>query len=227
MTETDYNAIQAKNVAKVSKDTADKQEAIEEVERRPKKAVVKSSSTEEIKPGLITRLVRGILGPNGVKAIGTYLCKEVIAPAIKDTVVNSITTGVNMAAYGEDRGRYNSPGWNNPYRSSGVSGRTNTYTNYSSSYHNNDVRETRGLNQPDRIKDIYLFSHEDAQIVLDSLKQDILNFGYARLADYYDYAGQPSTNYTDNAYGWRNLNSVRIMPIRGKYIIALPPVEVI
>lgn len=226
MTETDYNAIQAKNVAQVSKDTCDVKEVATIDERKPKKAVVKSSSTEEIKPGLMTRLVRGILGPNGVRAIFTYLGKEVVAPAIKDTIVNSITTGVNMAAYGEDRGRYNSPGWNNPYRS-GVSGRTNTYTNYSSSYHNNDTRETRGLNQPDRIKDIYLFSHEDAQIVLDSLRQDILNFGYARLADYYDYAGQPSTNYTDNAYGWRNLNTVRIMPIRGKYIIALPPVEVI
>ena len=224
MEKIEYNDIQATNVAKpkTSKPTDGK---VEVSERSPKKAVVSSSSVEETKPGLVARLVKGLIGPNGVRAIFTYLGKEVVAPAIKDTVVNSITTGVNMMAYGEDRGRYTNNGWHNPMRSSMPVSRT--YTNYTNAYPINSSTESRSINMPGRIKDIYLFSHGDAQAVLDSLQQDILNYGYARLADYYDYAGQPSTSYTDNSYGWRDLRTVRIIPTRGKYIITLPPVEVI
>lgn len=225
MTETNYNDIQATNVAKPQEATPNDGK-VDVAQRQPKKALV-SSSTEPLKPSLMTRLVKGLIGPNGVRAIFRYLGREVIVPAIKDTVVNSITTGVNMAAYGEDRGRYNnSPGWNNPMRSSGVQG-SRTYTNYSSAYHPTSVIEPQPVNNPGRVKEIYLFTHNDAKVVLDSLNSDIMNYGYARLADYYDYAGQPSTNYTDNSYGWRNLNSVRIIPVRGKYTLALPPVEVI
>ena len=224
MAKVDYNDIQPTNVAK-PKETASTDGKIEVSERSPKKPVVVSSSVEETKPGLVARLVKGLIGPNGIRAIFTYLGKEVVAPAIKDTVVNSITTGVNMMAYGEDRGRYNNSGWNNPMRSNMPMSRT--YTNYTSAYHTNSSTETHVINTPGRIKEIYLFSHNDAQAVLDSLQQDILNYGYARLADYYDYAGQPSTSYTDNSYGWRDLRAVRIIPIRGKYVISLPPVEVI
>ena len=102
MTQTDYNEIRSTNVAKVEVEEKVTVEAPEN-ERVPKKAVVKGSTVEERKPGLMTRLVRGILGPNGIRAIGSYLGKEVIMPAIKDTLVNTINTGVNMAAYGEDR----------------------------------------------------------------------------------------------------------------------------
>nr|DAR94993.1 MAG TPA: hypothetical protein [Caudoviricetes sp.] len=224
MAQTDYNEIAATNVAKPKTDPTPTDGKVEVAERQPKKALVTKSSTEEIKPSLMTRLVKGLIGPNGVRAILGYLGKEVIAPAIKDTVVNSITTGVNMMAYGEDRRPYNNGGWNNPMRTQGVQG-SRTYTNYTSAYHN--TAEPTPVNAPGRIKDIYLFTHEDAQVVLNSLNVDIMNYGYARLADYYDYAGQPSTNYTDNSYGWRNLQGVRIIPVRGKYTIALPPVEVI
>lgn len=225
MTQTDYNEIRSTNVAKVEVEEKVTVEATDtDKERVPKKAVVKGSTVEETKPGLFTRLVRGILGPNGIRAIGSYLGKEVIMPAIKDTLVNTINTGVNMAAYGEDRSRYNG-GWSNPARyNNRVS--SPTYTNYSSAYHNNTPQQ-QSINVPTRIKEIQLFTWQDAETVLENLNNDIATFGYARLADYYDYAGQPSTSYTDNAYGWRMLGNVRIVPVRGRYALALPPVEVI
>lgn len=223
MTQTDYNEIRSTNVAKVEVEEKVTVEAPEN-ERVPKKAVVKGSTVEERKPGLMTRLVRGILGPNGIRAIGSYLGKEVIMPAIKDTLVNTINTGVNMAAYGEDRSRYNG-GWSNPARYNSRVG-NQTYTNYSSAYHNNNP-QAQAINPPTRIKDILLFTWNDAATVLENLNRDIATYGYARLADYYDYAGQPSTNYMDNAYGWKMLGDIRIVPTRGKYLLALPPVEVI
>ena len=172
MTETNYNDIQATNVAKPQEATPNDGK-VDVAQRQPKKALV-SSSTEPLKPSLMTRLVKGLIGPNGVRAIFGYLGREVIVPAIKDTVVNSITTGVNMAAYGEDRGRYNnSPGWNNPMRSSGVQG-SRTYTNYSSAYHPTSVIEPQPVNNPGRVKEIYLFTHNDAKVVLDSLNSDIM-----------------------------------------------------
>lgn len=223
MAQTDYNEIRSTNVAKVEVEEKVTVEAPEN-ERVPKKAVVKGSTVEERKPGLMTRLVRGILGPNGIRAIGSYLGKEVIMPAIKDTLVNTINTGVNMAAYGEDRSRYNG-GWSNPARYNNRVG-NQIYTNYSSAYHNSNP-QAQAINPSTRIKDILLFTWNDAATVLENLNRDIATYGYARLADYYDYAGQPSTNYTDNAYGWRMLGDIRIVPTRGKYLLALPPVEVI
>lgn len=218
----DYNSIDVKEVGVSStKSHTTESGAVNVSERQPKKALVANSSVEEVKPGLITRLVKGLLGPNGVKAIFTYLGKEVVAPAIKDTVVNSITTGVNMMAYGEDRTRYNNTngGWVNPMRGNV------TYTNYSSAYHQtNSTTNMASPANPGRVKDIFFYTHQDAQVVLDNLCNDINTYGYARLADYYDYAGQPSVNYMDNAFGWRYLGGIRIINTRGKYMIGFPPV---
>lgn len=223
MTQTDYNEIRSTNVAKAQREEEVVVE-VPETERVPKKAVVKGSTVEEVKPNLFTRLVKSIIGPNGLRAIGSYLGKEVIMPALKDTIVNTINTGVNMAAYGEDRSRFNN-GWSNPARYNNRVG-SQTYTNYNSAYHNNNP-QAQAINPPTRIKDILLYTWDDANTVLGNLNNDIATYGYARLADYYDYAGQPSTNYMDNAYGWRALGNIRIVPVRGKYMLALPPVEVV
>jgi hypothetical protein len=229
MTKTDYNDIRATNVAMVEKETKETV-TTETVERVPKKAVTTASAAEEKKPGLMTRLVRGILGPNGIRAIGSYLGREVIRPALKDTLVNAINTGVNMAAYGEDRSRYNgySGGWSNPSRYYNNNVRQQ-YTNYSSAYHPQQQvsNSVQSINSPGRIKIWEIDRYQDAKEVLGLLQGDIMRSGRALLADYYDYINRPSADYTDNAYGWRNLDNVSIIPSGGKYILGLPPVEVV
>ncbi len=229
MTKTDYSDIRATNVAMVEKETKETITS-ETVERVPKKAVTTATAAEERKPGLMTRLVRGILGPNGIRAIGSYLGREVIMPAIKDTLVNTINTGVNMAAYGEDRSRYSGygGGWSNPSRYYNNTGRQQ-YTNYSSAYHPQQQvsNSVQSINSPGRIKIWEIDRYQDAKEVLDLLRGDIMRSGRALLADYYDYINRPSVDYTDNAYGWRNLDNVAIIPSAGKYILGLPPVEVV
>ena len=90
----DYNKVESKSVAPVK-------EAEVAVEKVAKVQQVVSKGVRKQKKGLLERLVVGMIGPDGLPAIGRYLGKEVILPAVKNIIVDSLTSGINMAVYGD------------------------------------------------------------------------------------------------------------------------------
>ena len=60
--------------------------------------------TDPVKPkrGLFSRLIHGAFGPDGFRKIGAYIGQDIILPAIKNIVADSITSGINMALFGEN-----------------------------------------------------------------------------------------------------------------------------
>lgn len=223
MSDKDYNAIKANNIAKVS-EPSPKEEVKES--RTPKQALVKA--TQEHKPGLVQRLVRATIGPEGMPKITKYIGKEVILPAVKDLVANALKTGVDMAFYrdGYPPTKYNG-GWNQPRRA----GYTNYSNNSSNAWQN---RKPTGTNYNTRpienlidIPEYIIATRESAVNVLEQMRKDIDQFGQVTVADYYDYVGQPTSQYTDNVYGWADLHTARIIAVRGGYVISLPPADVL
>lgn len=199
------------------------------LEKRPLQKVVKKVPKQH-KKGLMERLVIGMLGPDGLPAIGRRLGEDIIMPAVKNIIVDAFTSGINMAIFGNDEQRrndsrsYNGPStsyWNQSQRSN-YAPRTNYQAGPSHAQQPAPRRTGRGRYVPD----YPLPDRREAMDVLEGLRDQIQQYGNATIADYYDLIGiEP--NHTDNDYGWDDLRHTRVISTSKGYIIQFPAVEVI
>lgn len=199
-------------------------------QRKPKEALVKTPVVERKKKGVTERLVNGLIGPNGVRAIAKYIGSEIVLPMVKNVFVDSFTTGLNMAVFGDEgqkrnnNSRSNVP-WNNNSRSS-----QNNKTSYNTQYQNSQItRANVNSSTMYSIREVGFPNRDEAAMVLDTMRYNIDQYGQVSVADYYDWVGMSNiTTYTDVNYGWTDLYSARIITLRGgMFGITLPPADVI
>ncbi|MEG0239471.1 MAG: hypothetical protein RR643_04905 [Anaerorhabdus sp.] len=222
---TDYNEVESKPKA------AEKQEEqVEKAERTKKQPVITGTVTKK-KKGLVERLVVGLIGPDGIPAVSSYIGKEIIVPAIKNIVVDGITSGINMMMFGGDA----SPrrGGNQPTNYGTTNYNRNNQTNYARSYQskagqNNQVVNHRSTSTRNSEIDYTINDRRDAQNVLNALTESIMDYGEVSVADYLDLIGE-EPNYTDNTYGWTDLRTARVIQARGGrgFIVDLPSPSVL
>lgn len=204
---------------------------IETSEEKPKMEKVIDGKVTKHKKGLMERLVIGMLGPDGLPSITNHVSKEIIMPAIKNIIVDSVTSGVNMFMFG-DRGNDSTP------RSGGYVGPSSGYrpkTNYGGTYqqktnYGRPTTHTAPVTKRPRgnhIPDYSLETRNDALVVLDSMIDSARTYGQISVSDYYDLIGV-ETEFTDNDWGWlaEDLELAVIKPSRGArgFIVSLPPV---
>lgn len=217
MTKMEYDKIEIKETL-----TVDSEDVVEEKTARTKKKKVVTSKKKH-KKNLVERLVLGLIGPDGLPAIGDYLGREIVVPAVKNIIVDSITSGINMAMFGESGPR-------NTNRPNTVQPRqTTNYTNrYQPSPNMVQPSVVTHSTRKSRIDDYIIADRHEAAIVLDQLADQANEYGCVSIADYYDLLGEES-GYSDHNYGWRAGDFARatILPTRGGYILKLPPVQVI
>ena len=96
----DYSKIEAKDNMEVKTDN-NGEEIDDSVEVREKPQQILDKAPKKRKKGLMERLVVGFLGPEGLPGIGKYLNEEIIVPSIKNIIVESVTSGINMAVFGD------------------------------------------------------------------------------------------------------------------------------
>ena len=223
MPETDYSNVRPKgNQKQLPVQTKD--EVPNKKPRAKKEALVQTATVR--KKGVVERLVGGLLGPNGIRAIGAYVGHEIIVPMVKNAFVDSMTTGINMAVFKDQPqpNRRNNPGWNN---------RQHQNTNrvqYDKSYQNNQVNQYQSPNTRRTIyaiREAVFPNREEALMVLDNMMNEIDKYGQVSVADYYDWIGIGDSTFADVSYGWDDLTRARVVSVRGGYAISLPPVGVI
>lgn len=219
-----YNKIEAKDNMNVKKADENLEEVA--VEEKVQVSKVVSKEPKKVKKSLAGRLVSGLVGPDGLPGIGTYVNEEIVKPAIKNIIVEAVTSGINMVMYGDKgtpRGshvpRVGSRGVHRPHT---------------------DYRRASTDTQPERERvparaarqgytDYVIDDRTEASDVLVSLTEYADRYDTVSVADYYDMIGVPS-KYTDHNYGWGidSITRATIVPARGGgYIIKFPPVEVI
>ena len=220
---TEYNKIEVKGI-KVSNGKES-----DDTERNKKDAIV-SAPVKKQKKGLVERLVVGILGPDGLPAIGDYLGKEIVLPAVKNIIVDSITSGINMAMFGDGRGSNAHIRGHGP-RPSGMAGAPRT--NYTNRYMPSQppTQSTQAVPVRDRLSrvvDYIIPDRNECLQVLDNLMEQADAYDTVSIADYYDLIGV-ETQYTDNTYGWTvdEIHKAQMLPTRGGFIIKLPAARVI
>lgn len=180
-------------------------------EKAPVKKVVKNKVIKQ-KPSMMKVITSSIFGEE-VENVGEYLLNDVLIPAAKNTISDIVQSGIEMLLFGERR--------NHNVKRDG----NRSYVSYNkASYRNDRDRDDRRANISSRnrqMDDITLETRREAEDVLSSLSDLVIDYGQATVADLYDLVGITSS-FTDNKWGWTTVRDADIRHTRRGYLIELP-----
>ena len=71
------------------------------------------------------------------------------------------------------------------------------------------------------VREFILDNRGDAESVLDQIQDLMSEYGVVTVSDYYDLVGV-SGQFTDNYYGWTDMNGMRTRAVRNGWLIELP-----
>lgn len=184
-------------------------------ERESEKQTPKKKNIEKVTKGTArTKKKSKFLGSfiaEDIKDVKDYLLGDVLIPTIKSTLADMVSNGIDMALFGEVRGRKKS--------SRGRSGRT-PYRDYYD--RRDDRREPRRAAAYD-YESVIVESRGEADLVLDRMDEIIENYDSVSITDLYDLVGYDGGKYTDSKYGWTSLRGVNVTRLRdGSYEIVMP-----
>lgn len=143
--------------------------------------------------------------------VGDYLIFDLLVPAIKDTIVNIFTSGIEMLFYGKSAkgGRRRTP-----------NGTVIAYNEFSNA--NRVIAPRSSGRSVYDVADVVFEDRGKAELVLDNLLEYVDRYKEATVIDFYDACGVTSTNYNDAFYGWKDLRSAVVSRARGGWVINMP-----
>ena len=187
-------------------------------QRVAKSPVVKGNI--KIKKEPLSRKFSNVFLSDSVNDVKSYVIFDVILPGIRDLMYSMITNGTDMLIYGHSR-------------HSAVSKRGTDRENYSKISRGNNIGRSsepvRG-NPRNRYSynDIIFDSRADAREVLDCMHEVLDRFGIVSVADFYELShAEECSTYTDNKYGWTNLDNAEVVRDRDGFRIMLPKVDIL
>jgi hypothetical protein len=163
---------------------------------------------------LFRRVTHDFISEDG-PSVMQYVVLEVMMPAAKNLISDVVSQGIERMLYGDSR----------PSRSSGRPG----YTNYSRppgagrSIPMSDPRPalSRQARANHDFGEIILATRAEAEDVLEQLRELINQYEIATVSDLYQLVGHTG-EFTDDKWGWDDLRSASIRPIRGGYLLNMP-----
>lgn len=170
------------------------------------------------------RMSQNLLGGDAQSVWG-YVFGEVLIPAARDMIADAVSGGVERMIFGDSA---------SPSRRSRSRGGSNRYqTDYNSvtrgrSYREEPRREVSRKSRSNHdFDEIVLETRVEAEEVLDRMEDMIDKYDHVSVADFYELCGV-SSNYTDNKWGWFQLNGANVSRTRGGgYLVSLPRPEII
>lgn len=149
-----------------------------------------------------------------VKDLKSRILMDVLAPMIKNAIVDGFTTAINIIFYGNTGTRKDKVG-NGAY----VSYRDISTRNSGRSYVSDN---TSSLSRTNYNTDEFVFdSRADAAEILAQMDAIVERYGMVRVLDLYDMVGK-TCDHTANKYGWTSTRDAQIVPVRGGYVIKMP-----
>lgn len=148
--------------------------------------------------------------------VKNYILTDVIVPAIKNTLLDSIKNGSEMWLWGDAK--------------SGLSSKSNTPYHKISKLVSSPMTVSTTSRQPTYTatladdSEIILETREEAETVLEHLIALVDEYGSASVADLYDLIGK-TPQFTDNKFGWTKLGSASTQRVREGYKLKLPRAE--
>lgn len=158
-------------------------------------------------------LLMKIFGGENAHGVGEYVIWDVLIPALKSTLNDIVSNGIELLLYGEPRSK-------NLRRDRG-----RTYVSYNS-ISRRDREERRERPTPrsrsrQNFDDIVIDTKSEAEEVLSKLIDLVDEYDTASVADFHELVDVPG-EYTDNKWGWDNLSRASVDRVREGYILNLP-----
>lgn len=160
-----------------------------------------------------------------MSSVGSYILFEVMIPAAKDLLYDTVVQGVQRSMYGESRATAR-PG------SRGSVGGRQSYTSYNNM--SNPARQGfgqaqnnqgRGMTNHSRathnFDDILLNSRAEGESVLSNMFDLLGDFDSVTVSDLYTMV-DITPAYTDNDFGWTNLEGASVSRVHSGYVLNLP-----
>lgn len=154
--------------------------------------------------------------PGDIRDVLKSMCSTVLLPALKRTVYDFFTEGLDGLLY---------PGEPRASRSRVPSG---SRISYDQQYGRRDVStRPRGISQWDRDFDfsqVLFDDRSDAEAVISGLEANLREYPFVSAAVFYELAGITTDNYQLNKYGWTDLRTASVIRDfrTGKFYIHLP-----
>ena len=180
-------------------------------ERKKLEQVTSTPATKK-KSNFGTKAFSAFVGED-VHDVGQYLLYDVTIPAIKNTLSDLVSQGIERLLFGESspRGRSSSGGSRVSYGS---------YSRPGMAPGNKRDASPRARRYHD-FSEIELESRDEAYLVIDRLGDLIEEYGLATVADLYDLCGI-TTEYTDENWGWTSSRYMSVVRSRHGYMLQLP-----
>jgi hypothetical protein len=172
-------------------------------EKPPVEKVI-SGDVVQRKTGVASKVVRSFFAED-FHTVMNYVVMEVMVPAAKNLLSDAISQGAERMLNGDSRPRSSA-------------GSRPGYTSYNAVSRPTMTRQERATHD---FRTIIIGSRGEAEDVLDNLRNLINQYQVATVADFYDLTGV-SSDFTDRKWGWDDLRSANVRPIRGGYLLDLP-----
>jgi len=187
----------------------------------PEKKEVEKVVVGEViqKPRSIARKFKDIFVSGHLRDASLFVGRDVIIPAIKNVIVDSMNQGTERIVYGDTRPSRRPreyPGRTSYDRMSRVDRRPAMLPD--------QPPRTQSRRRTGGMSEIIVVSRDEAELVLERLGDIIDQYDAASVADLHDLVGLPTT-YIDNKWGWTNLQYADVKQVREGFLIDLPSVE--
>ena len=172
----------------------------------------KHESVVSKKPVIKTRKGFGRLVDRlNLNNIGSHILEEYIVPSIGKTLVDTISYIFDLKQ-GSSRGSYSGASYRNYYES-----------NRGGRSRDRDDEKDADDNSIYKYRNLTFDFRQDALAVIDAMQDVLDEYDAVSVADLYDIAGVSSNNWTNNKYGWTNLDTAEVAHARGGgYKLVLP-----
>lgn len=189
---------------------------------RPKVKKVTKGKVVQRKAPLGKRLAEAFGAREG-QGIFDYILCDIIIPATKNMIIDSISDGVAMAFGEAPRRRRRSRDRGTRYDYDRVSYRDDDRRDDRYS----DRRRARESSRVRDYEDLLFTSKDDADDVISKLVDLIDQTGEASVLDLYEAAGVDAPDYAVGNYGWFKLGSAYPRRVRDGYVLDLPKPQVL
>lgn len=165
--------------------------------------------------------------PESLKSVGGYILRDIIVPAVKNLLDDTISKGThallwgNNAAPQRNRTREDSVSYERYYTKASSSKKPSNSSTLSSKYSNHSVYD---------YADVEFETKAEADKVLSHMRAAVSRYKVCSVRDMYDYAGTVDSEGhvvgrpVDARYGWYNLDddNIGVAMYGGKWYLNLP-----
>jgi hypothetical protein len=202
-------------------------------EPKPEKLDKVISGEVIIRKQSLGKRARELFIGGSAQSVAGYLAYDIIIPAVKDTLYDVVSMGVDRMLFGDSRSA------NGSRRRPTQSGSGYGYTNYSSY---SSGKSTSGgsryqKEEPSRqisrrarsehdFREIVLPTRAEAEVIIERLDDLCDRYSQATVSDLYELLGV-NADFTDEKYGWVDMRAAGVSRVRDGYLLDLPRPELL